>query len=126
MCFLAMFIDTKCVNWDGGEQVEDTTEIWSATMFEAAAPNFGPLHNFMPPMMIADGMPRATRIFSLASVGDWSHGESHILDCPKLDSILENSHCEQPCYGFLGLLKFLCSQTLPNLFFYNIFFGFTC
>ena len=26
MCFLAMFIDTKCVNWDGGEQVEDTTE----------------------------------------------------------------------------------------------------
>ena len=30
-------------------------------------------------------------------------------------AILENFHCEQPCYGFLGLLKFLCFQTLPNL-----------
>ena len=30
-------------------------------------------------------------------------------------AILEIFHCEQPCYGFLGLLKFLCFQTLPNL-----------
>ena len=38
---------------------------------------------------------------------DWSHGP----DRPMLAAILENFHCEQPCYGFLGLIKFLCSQT---------------
>ena len=36
-------------------------------------------------------------------------------------AILENFHCEQPCYGFLGLLKFLCFQTLPNLVMVNCF-----
>ena len=44
-----------------------------------------------------------------------SRGESHGPYRPMPAAILENFHCEQPCYGFLGLLKFLCSQTLPNL-----------
>ena len=26
--------------------------------------------------------------------------------------VMENSHCKQPCYGFLSLFKFLRSQTL--------------
>ena len=39
--------------------------------------------------------------------------KSHMV--PMQAAILENFHCEQPCYGFLGLLKFLCFTTLPNL-----------
>ena len=76
------------------------------------------LYNFKLPTVIADSVPRATHVSSLASVGhmiDWSHGESHGPDRPMPAAILENFHCEQPCYGFLGLLKFLCSQTLSNL-----------
>ena len=91
-------------------QVEEVTEI--------VIRNFGLLHKFELPTVIADSVPRATRIFSLASVGrsrDRSHGESYGPDRPMPATILENFHCEQPCYGFLGLLKFLCSQTLPNL-----------
>ena len=57
-----------------------------------------------------------SRIFiGLSGSRDWSHGESHGPDRPMPAAILENFHCEQPCYGFLGLLKFLCFQTLPNL-----------
>ena len=57
-----------------------------------------------------------SRIFiGLSGSRDWSHGESHGPDRLMPAAILENFHCEQPCYGFLGLLKFLCSQTLPNL-----------
>ena len=57
-----------------------------------------------------------SRIFiGLSGSRDWSHGESHSPDGPMPAAILENFHCEQPCYGFLGLLKFLCFQTLPNL-----------
>ena len=64
--------------------------------------------------MIADSVPRATHVFSLASVGHVTgYMVSHMVPMPA--AILENFHCEQPCYGFLGLLKFLCSQTLPNL-----------
>ena len=56
------------------------------------------------------------RIFiGLSGSRDWSHGESHGPDGPMPAAILENFHCEQPCYGFLGLLKFLCFQTVPNL-----------
>ena len=51
----------------------------------------------------------------LSGSRDWSHGESHGPDRPMPAAILENFHCKQPCYGFLGLLTFLCSQTLPNL-----------
>ena len=57
-----------------------------------------------------------SRIFiGLSGSRDWSHGESHGPDRPMPAAILENFYCEQPCYGFLGLLKFLCFQTLPNL-----------
>ena len=79
----------------------------------AAARNFGPVHNFELPTVIAKSVIRATRVFSLASVG---HVTGHMVhDRPIPAAILENFHCEQPCYGFLGLLKFPCSQTLPNL-----------
>ena len=91
-----------------------TLKFWSATMFGAAARNFGPVHKFELPTVIADSVPRATRVFSLASVGHVTgHMVSHMVPMPA--AILENFHCEQPCYGFLGLLKFLCFQTLPNL-----------
>ena len=46
-----------------------TLKFWSATMFGAAARNFGPVHKFELPTVIADSVPRATRVFSLASVG---------------------------------------------------------
>ena len=46
-----------------------------------------------------------------------SHGESHGPNRLMPTVILENSHYEQHCYGFLSLLKFLCSQTLSNLVF---------
>ena len=83
-------------------------------MFGAAARNFGPVHKFELPTVIADSVPRATRVFSLASVGHVTgHMVSHMGPMPA--AILENFHCEQPCYSFLGLLKFLCFQTLPNL-----------
>ena len=36
-------------------------------MFGAAARNFGPVHKFELPTVIADSVPRATRVFSLAS-----------------------------------------------------------
>ena len=98
-------------------QVEDDTEIlirynvwgrgpkfWTRTLVWAA---------------YDDCRQRATsdsRIFiGLSGSLDWSHGESHGPDGPMPAAILENFHCEQPCYGFLGLLKFLCFQTLPNL-----------
>ena len=82
-------------------------------MFEAAVQNFGPVHNFEPPTVIADAVSQAARVFSLASVGHVTgHMVSHMVPMPA--AILENSRCEQLCYGFLGLLKFCCSQTLPN------------
>ena len=56
-----------------------------------------------------------TACLGLSGSRDWSHGESHGPDRPMPAAILENFHCEQPCCSFLGLLKFLCSQTLPNL-----------
>ena len=57
-----------------------------------------------------------SRIFiGLSRSRHWSHSESHGPNHPMPAAILENSHREQPCYGFLGLLKFLCSQTSPNL-----------
>ena len=50
--------------------------------------------------MIADSVPRATRVFSifigLSGSRDWSHGESHGPDRPMPAVILENFHCEQP------------------------------
>ena len=86
-------------------------KFWTATTFGVAGRNFGPLHNFELPTVIAD-----SRIFiGLSGSCDWSHGESHGPHRPMPAAILKNFHCEQPCYGFLGLLKFLCSQTLPNL-----------
>ena len=95
-----------------------TLKFWSATTFGAVARNFGLVHKFELPTVIADSVPRATRVFSLASVGHVTgHMVSHMTssDGPMPAAILENFHCEQPCYGFLGLLKFLCFQTLPNL-----------
>ena len=53
-----------------------TLKFWSATMFGAAARNFGPVHKFELPTVIADCVPRATRVFSLASVG---HMVSHMV-----------------------------------------------
>ena len=88
-------------------------KLWSATMFEAVARNFRPLHNFEPPTLTADSMLWATRIFSLASVGHVTGHMVPIARCPA--AILENFHHEQPCYDFIGLLKFLCFQTLGNL-----------
>ena len=57
-----------------------TLKFWSATMFEAAARNFGPVHKFELPTVIADSVPRATRVFSLASVGHVTgHMVSHMV-----------------------------------------------
>ena len=89
-------------------------------MFGAAARNFGPVHHvhkFELPTVIADSVPRATRVFSLASVGHVTgHMVNHMVPMarcrPPYWKIFTR---EQPCYGFLGPLKFLCFQTLPNL-----------
>ena len=57
-----------------------TLKFWSATMFEAAVRNFGPVHKFELPTVIADSVPRATRVFSLASVGHVTgHMVSHMV-----------------------------------------------
>ena len=53
-----------------------TLKFWSATMFGAAARNFGLVHKFELPTVIADSLPRATRVFSLASVG---HVTGHMV-----------------------------------------------
>ena len=53
-----------------------TLKFWSATMLGAAARNFGPVHKFELPTVIADSVPRATRVFSLASVG---HVTGHMV-----------------------------------------------
>ena len=57
-----------------------TLKFWSATMFGAVARNFGPVHKFELPTVIADSVPRATRVFSLASVGHVTgHMVSHMV-----------------------------------------------
>ena len=57
-----------------------TLKFWSATMFWTAARNFGPVHKFELPTVIADSVPRATRVFSLASVGHVTgHMVSHMV-----------------------------------------------
>ena len=57
-----------------------TLKFWSATMLGAAARNFGPVHKFELPTVIADSVPRATRVFSLASVGHVTgHMVSHMV-----------------------------------------------
>ena len=57
-----------------------TLKFWSATMFGAAARNFGPVHKFELPTVIADSVPQATRIFSLISVGHVTgHMVSHMV-----------------------------------------------
>ena len=49
-------------------------------MLGAAARNFGPVHKFELPTVIADSMPRATCVFSLASVGHVTgHMVSHMV-----------------------------------------------
>ena len=49
-------------------------------MFGAAARNFGPVHKFELPTVIADSVPRAIRVFSLASVGHVTgHMVSHMV-----------------------------------------------
>ena len=57
-------------------KLRTTLKFWSATMFGAAARNFGPVHKFELPTVIADSVPRATRVFSLASVG---HVTGHMV-----------------------------------------------
>ena len=60
-------------------RLRTTLKFWSATMFGAAARNFG-LPNKFEPTVIADSVPRATRIFSLASVGHVTgHMVSHMV-----------------------------------------------
>ena len=57
-----------------------TLKFWSATMFRAAARNFGPLHKFELPTVIADSVSRATRVFSLALLGHVTgHMVSHMV-----------------------------------------------
>ena len=57
-----------------------TLKFWSATMFGAAARYFEPVHKFELPTVIADSVPRATRVFSLASVGHVTgHMVSHMV-----------------------------------------------
>ena len=90
-----------------------TLKYWSATMFGAAARNFGPVHKFELPTVIADGVPRA--YFHWPQWVTWQVTWWVTWSRWPDAAILENFHCEQPCYGFLGLLKFLCFQTLPNL-----------
>ena len=68
-------------------------KFWSATMFEAAVQNFGPLHNFEPPTVIADAVPRATHVFSLASVG---HVTSHMVS-----HMVQNAQCRLPYWKIL-------------------------
>ena len=61
-----------------------TLKFWSATMFGAAARNFGPVHKFELPTVIADSVPRATRVFSLASVGHVTgHMVSHMVQMAR-------------------------------------------
>ena len=95
------------------KQVEDATEIlirhnvwgrgpkfWTATQVWAA---------------YGDCWQHATGNLRIFIGLSGSHGESHGPDRPMPAAILENFHREQPCYHFLSLLKFLCSQILPNL-----------
>ena len=65
-----------------------TLKFWSATMFGAAARNFGPVHKFELPTVIADSVPRATRVFSLASVG---HVTGHMVSY-----MVPNARCRPP------------------------------
>ena len=62
----------------------------SATMFEAAVGNFGLLHNFELPTVIADGVPRANCIFSLASV---AHVTGHMVS-----HMVPIAQCRPPCW----------------------------
>ena len=65
---------------EGFTRSRTTLKFWSATMLGAAARNFGPVHKFELPTVIADSVPRATRVFSLASVGHVTgHMVSHMV-----------------------------------------------
>ena len=108
-------------------------KFWSATaatMFWAAAQNFGPLRKFELPLVIADSVLRATRVFSLALSGsrDWSHGEStwsrspdaghHIGKFSLWTTLLQFSRSAQ-------ISLFSNFTKLGQLFFDDIFFGLT-
>ena len=69
-----------------------TPKFWSATMFEAAARNFGPVHKFELPTVIADSVPWATRVFSLASVG---HVTGHMVS-----HMVPMARCRPPYWKF--------------------------
>ena len=105
--------------WTTGIRLRTPLKFWSATMFEAAAWNFGPPHNFEPPTVIANGVPWATRVFSLVSVGCVT---GHMVPI---------AWCWLP-YWKIGTVNNLATVIFRSaqisLFskFDNIFFGLTC
>ena len=95
-------------------QVEDATEILIRHNVWGCGPKFGPVHNFELPTVIADAVPQATHVFSLASIGHVTgHMVSHMVPIARCRlwywKIRTVNKSEQSCNGFLGLLKFLCS-----------------
>ena len=75
-------------SWWQVTRLRTTLKFWSATMFGAAAQNFGPLHKFELPTVIADSVPRATRVFSLASV-------CHVTD-HMVSHMVQMARCQLP------------------------------
>ena len=95
-------------------RLRTTLKFWSATMFEAAVQNFGPVQNFEPPTVIADAVPRATHIFSLASVG---HVTGHMVS-----HMVPISRCRPPYWKIrtvnnLATVLWVCSNfSVPKLY----------
>ena len=75
-----LILDLSINLWGFLTRLRTLLKFWSATMFGAVARNFGPLHKFELPTVIADSVLQVTRVFSLASVGHVTgHMVSHMV-----------------------------------------------
>ena len=124
-CYLRPdLISVDCMDFIGTSRLRMLLKFWSATMFEAVARNFGPLHNLEPP---TSSVPRATRVIGLS--GDVTgHMMSHMVPIAWCrhhigkfslwTTLLQLSRSAQ-------ISLFSNFSKLGQLFFDNIFFGLT-
>ena len=94
-----------------------TLKFWSATTFGAVARNFGPVHKFELPTVIADSVPRATRVFSLASVGHVTgHMVSHMVPMARCRPPYWKIFTVNNLAGIAQLKKCMCPRGTPPKF----------
>ena len=92
LCFIPSALPTATGVTLKTHQVEDDTEILIRYNVWGRGPKFGPVHKFELPTVIADSVPRATRVFSLASVG---HVTGHMVS-----HMVPMARCRPPYWKF--------------------------